>query len=227
MAFAFVAGTSDPLGVNGGTSTGIDTSTGSVNLIVLGIVSYAPAAVVTGDITDNKSNTYTAVVPGYTANEPIIKFFYKYSPAVGTGHTVTVSHATSYCAIVVGAFSGAASSPLDLSDGDGTASSVASIDPASGITPSGSGALVLSAGTNASGDVGMATPSGYTIIDNEVLRTTSPTDNFGIHMAYKIIGAPGLEQPNWVANSGTAPMACIVASFLAASTGRFYLLGGH
>src|SRR5207249_3237049 len=75
--------------------------------------------------------------------------WYVYAPTVGSGHTFTCSTGSAtYPAITVAAFAGAASSPFDVENGNGTQNTTASTGS---ITPTQDNDLIITIGANQTG----------------------------------------------------------------------------
>jgi hypothetical protein len=206
MAWASVATQSGALGSGGGTSASFD-STGA-DFIVLAVPTDGGVTLVGSDISDNKSNTSWQVLTTYltASNVARIHIIYHASPAVGTGHTVTVTKSSSFCSIAIGAFSGGHASPYDQTDGG--ADFGTSIAPPIGITPPGNGYLLITALTSG-GDPGTVTlPSGYTAMGTAVAFGSV----YSIAPAYKIQATAALEQPSFTASNSTG-MVVQIASF--------------
>jgi len=125
MAIAYVTGVTANLGVNGGTTSSVDSTGG--NLIVVAVASYEPSTAPT--VSDSKGNTYNALTAQIVSGLHRIQLFYAEGATVGSGHTFTVTGSTSYASISVNVFSGAkASSAFDQQNGAGSAPSALSIN---------------------------------------------------------------------------------------------------
>jgi hypothetical protein len=141
MAIAHVVSTSATPGINGGTTSGIDTTGADALFVVLSYYSgLSPDPVVT----DNKGNGTFSELTAYESNDRGVQIFYKANATVGSGHTFTCSSGAIFAPLVkVHAFSGVhLSAPFDVENGAFTASGT-SLAPGS-ITPTGSGRLVIS-----------------------------------------------------------------------------------
>jgi PASTA domain len=136
VPFSLVASVTAKPGINGGTSSAIDT-TGATAFIV-GISSYQSNAVT---LSDSKGNTWTGLTNRTVSNASHRFFYVNGPPTVGTGHTFTVSGTTIYPTVFVLAFSGG----IVAGDGEAGATSSSSSGPlASGpMTPGHNGALVV------------------------------------------------------------------------------------
>ncbi len=125
------------------TTPGVNTT--GANLIVLGVTTYRGAGV-TSTPTDSKGNSYV-LVANYTdgAGGAQLAIFYCYAPTVGASHTISYpTVASSFPTIIMKAYSGASSSPLDQFTGFGNTgyTGASTIQPGS-VTPSTNGQLVF------------------------------------------------------------------------------------
>lgn len=208
MSIALLTHRADGLGTNGGTSGSIDTT--GASLLVLAVASGVSIAVT--DISDSKSNTWTLVgATNYSFfGADFMQMFYAKAPAVGAGHTFTVTHTGSGAALAVACFSGVdTTAPADKFNGTG--GSGTSLQPG-GITPASANELILSglfydqAGAPSVG-------SGLTLLDatGEVAGT-----NFGCAMGYVVQTTATAINPTWTPAS-TTNMVAEVCSFKAAA----------
>jgi len=128
MSFSLIVSTESTGSTTGGTSTAVDTT--GADLIVISASTYESLG---GTISDNKSNTWTALTRYYRLNNGAVRLYYCVSPTVGTGHTFTVS-GTCYGSVSVAAFSGVKTSDAfevqSGSNGAGTSANPGSITPA-------------------------------------------------------------------------------------------------
>ena len=124
----------------GGTVTTDAIDTSGANLLVIAITDYSSAS---STLSDSKTNTWSALT-AQTGNYVRTQMYYVVNPTVGSGHTFTAtSVGTSYPSVFVVAFTGAASSPLDTQNGNGSTSAV-SLATGS-ITPAQNDELIMSA----------------------------------------------------------------------------------
>jgi hypothetical protein len=195
------AGSTD---TNDVTTTGV--STVGANLIVVSSHSYGNFAVPTlTDATGSCSspcNTWTEVASftggGGTAIDTI---WFCYNPTTGASHTVTATLTGSAPSITMGAFSGAASSPLDTHSGLGQGDNT-SIQATSAVGVSGE--LIISS------FAGEATP---TINDSFTITDTVPNNSgkcFAGGLAYLV--TTGSINPTW-SWTGSHPASTTLASF--------------
>jgi hypothetical protein len=132
-------------------ATPVDTS--PVDLITITITSYAPSTLAVP--TDNKGNTYLlarSVVDG--GNYARSTIYYLQAPAVGLGHTWTLTNAgATYFSIAIRCWSGSTASPLDTNFGTASNTSGTGLT-CSSFTPTEDNSLVLACfciGTTAGG----------------------------------------------------------------------------
>ncbi len=201
-----------PAGNNGGTSGAIVTT--GANLIEVTIAQNSPAAPVT--LSDSKTNVWT-LVASRTDGAPASKLYIYicFNPVVGSGHTFTISGATSYSSMTISAWSGVDTSyGVDqISAGGATTSSP--VSPGS-ITPTpNSGSLIIS-GASVSGDLTggrvFSVGSGFTISD-QVSFTSGLY--FGNATGYLIQGAAAAVNPSWSYPGTIGGMAALSVSFKA------------
>lgn len=126
------------------TTPGVDTVTPAVDLITVCISSYAAGGTIVP--IDNKGNTYLLAraiqTPGNYAR---IAVYYCQAPAVGTGHTWTITNGAScYFSVAVRCWTGSAASPLDTQLGEAVNNSATTL-PLSTFTPTDDNCLVLGA----------------------------------------------------------------------------------
>lgn len=201
-----------PVANNGGTTAGI-TTTGS-NLICVTVASYSVVSPPT--LSDNKSNSYTqAILKNDAIDNGRVAIFYSLSPAVGSGHTFTLTGIATYCTMCIEAFSGVDTGfGIDQVSTPGSSSS--SPVSAGSIIPGANGSLVYT-GAEVSGDVIggriFSINSGMTISDQV---SFSSGVYFGSMGAYLIQGAAAAINPS-VSYPGTVGgMAAGSISFRAA-----------
>lgn len=133
MAFTYITSTS--LGVvSSRTSSAIDTT--GADLIVIACSHFdSPVP----SFTDSNSNTYTLAKTQLNTTSGV-SIFYCYAPTVGASHTFTVDASSQFRSFYVFAFSGAASSPLDQTNGTVGSANTASTGS---VTPTEDGELVF------------------------------------------------------------------------------------
>jgi hypothetical protein len=216
MAYSFIAGASEVLGQNGGTTDETINSTGA-DFIVLAVSTDAGVGLTGGDISDNKGNTnWQLVGAGYENTNARIHTFYHVAPTVGSGHTFTVSNATnSFASMTSAAFSGShQTAPFD--DEDGANTNGTAISPAGAITPSQDNELIISAFAVDGASTVVTEPSGYTVVDSGTQASSGV--NYGNFLAYKIQGSAASEDPEWT-TTNTRDMATQASCFKIAAAG--------
>jgi hypothetical protein len=182
-------------GVNGATTSGIDTT--GATLLVLGVSDFTGGPGVT--ISDSKGNTWTALTAfSNSAGAMRVRIYYAWNPSVGTGHTFTSAGTGVYTAIAASAFSGIETGS-DPYQGDVT-----------GISDFGPDSIPMSAGSLAVAASDLAitvegTPfgasttvwtidAGYTITDQ--YHQSGVTE--GVGLAYYIdSGSGATKNPGW------------------------------
>jgi hypothetical protein len=189
-----------------GTSSAIDTT--SATLITFGVIDYAgdPAAVVS----DSKGNTWTPITTQTSANCREI-IYYCASPTVGTGHTFTLTNGNIFASYSVDSWSGTdPSSPLDVSNGNTSSGGTTTLSTGS-VTPSASGALVLTfCGQNGGGSDTVTTP-----FDATLSGVAYNSGNYlGNGRAYEIQTIATARNPTW--SGASTDRAATIAVFLAA-----------
>lgn len=208
MAYAYVTGATPVGGVNGGTTSAIDTT--GANLIVLSVIWYHPGG--TPTVSDSKGNTYTALTSiTAVSGSSRLNLYYCYAPTVGTGHTFTIAGSGIYAGVGAAAFSGAASSPLDAQTGATAAATT--VQPGS-ITPSVADALLISAaGFDSSGTISVN--GGFTEVSELAF---SGGVNFGVQLAYLIQTSAAAANPTST-TTVSANLTAKLAAFQAAAGG--------
>lgn len=222
MAWTLVANVNAPSTVsNSVTSSSINTT--GADLIVISVSKFAQTGVnvAGGTVSDNKGNTWTGLTAKNTTNS-CARLFYCYSPTVGSGHTFShsqgpggASGSDAFAVLAVMAFSSAITSPFDVQNG-GTTASGTSLATGS-ITPSVSGALLVSAGcfNNASNTMS---------IDNSFNQVLNSAYAAGLRMAAAAAWkehTSGAINPTW-SWSGARDSAVVIAAFkpAAAASGK-------
>lgn len=174
MATALVASTK-VAGGSGGTTPAIDT-TGANFLVVM--MAWGGTAT----LSDNKGNTFTAGTQYSSTAKG--QLFYCANATVGTGHTFTITGASTASSIVAAAFSDVAtSSTLDDQTG-GSSSGTSCTFGAANKTPSVDNCLIINGHTGeAPAWTGLTAGSGWTQIDNNPFASGT---NYGSSMLYKV-----------------------------------------
>lgn len=189
---------------NGFTSSSLDTS-GNNGLVVVLADSDGSSV-----ITDSKGNTpyATAIgqLGGFASN--FNKIFYFKNPAVGSGHTWTVTCTGKSPSIAVIAFSGLdTSAPLDQTN-SASSNFGSSAQPGS-VTPGSSGEVVVSGITYQDTANALSIDSGFTISD-QIVQSNSA--HLGVGLAYSIQTSPAAVNPAWSEAAGQI-VAVTIASF--------------
>ena len=145
-------------GINGATTSGVDTTGATILLLAVATDNGVPAL---STVSDSKSNTWTALTARSTTNCRT-RLYYVLNPSVGASHTVTVNEVGGAVSLAFHAFGGVTFTYEQEAAG-GNASGVVTISPGSQ-TPGSNGALVVSNFANASGVLsGLACGSGLTV----------------------------------------------------------------
>lgn len=206
MAISLVAHDAAQGTTGGATTAGTDTT--GATLLVVALTSFVGAAEPT--LSDSYGNTWTPLTAA-TTGVSRTRFFYAAAPAVGVGHTVTVTGATSFPVVALLAFAGTGGSPFDAESGGtfGTVTTAA----AAAVTPAADGAAVVVAfGYEVAGAPGSpALDGGFTVADTLVnVAGTS----FGTLTGYLIQTTAALAGPTatWTtASAGTTATAAFAA----------------
>lgn len=203
------------LGQNGGTSSGVNTTSADTIFLVVGHeTAVAPS------LTDSNSNTWALIRTHDNGFGRWNSLFRTATTAtVGAGHTFTVSLTNGVIGIALTAFAGGATSSIDDQENSNGATFSTSIQTGS-ITPSEPGTLII-AGCNAS-DSGRdpdTIDSGFTVAAH-VAEGGGGTVGFGTGIAYLVQGAAAAVNPTWSITGGSAThVIATIASFKAASAG--------
>jgi hypothetical protein len=191
------------------TSPDIDTT--GADLLLLGLSSWPNGGGAT--VSDNKGNTWIQAVAINTSVDVYVRLYYVRGGTVGSGHNFTCSGSADYGAIVVFAFSGSATSPLDQTNSNQNGGSGTSVTTGS-ITPTEDGELLISlfGGGNFS--------SGYTIDNSFVMPLLgndwhAGNEHQGIAMAYLAQGTAVAINPTWSWTTSGQHNAAVIASFKA------------
>lgn len=196
------------------TTSSIDTT--GCNFLVAAVGFFSAIA-----LTDSKGNTWTPLttITNTTGNNSI-RIFYAFNAIVGTGHTFTLTGASSFGAICVQGFSGVkTSSPFDQQNGATTVVS-ASLQPGS-VSPSEDNELIVTGYTQSAIVGTMSIDSGFTITDQISVGSGA---HFGSALAYIIKGAgtAGIGvNPTWTNGGGIDQSAATIATFRQTSSSTF------
>lgn len=200
MAIALVisADASNPVGVNGSTTSAVDTT--GATLLVVAVPRYTGGGAVT--VSDSNSNTWVQLTL-YGGADPGLALYYVKNPTVGSGHTFSCSGSGIYAPISMQAFS-VTDTTANVDQQNGASSN----SPGS-ITPSVDNCVVVTA---FSGHGGAPTvDAGFTL-------TTGLAENvcYRIGMAYKVQTTAAAINATW--SSGSNDVA-VIASFKPAGGG--------
>lgn len=209
MAIAYVTGVTANLGVNGGTTSSVDSTGG--NFVVVAVASYEPSAAPT--VSDSKGNTYSALTAQAVSGSHRIQLFYTANATVGSGHTVTISGATSYSSASVAVFSGVkTTSPFDQQNGvasGGSPLSTGSVTPTEDNELVFAGISMNSAPSALSINGGFSTPAVVYFVGGSA---------YGVGSAYLIQTTATAANPAWSWTGGDN-MTAAIATFKEATGG--------
>lgn len=195
------------------TCVGFDTT--GADLIVL--VGTSTRAGITPTVSDSKGNTpYTTVEGPFAGNAYSWLYFFQ-APTVGTGHTFTFASDLGFTnlTMVVCAFSGSTSSPLDQHTSTG--GTFLNSKATGSITPSVDNCLVVSAANVVNNHVTVSVSFG-TIIDHTSI--TQPANDADTYLAYEIQTTATARNETWtVDNTGNGYAGVAIASFKPAAGG--------
>lgn len=197
--FALVSQVSQALGVNGGTTSGIDTTGSAFIALALSYYDATSGAIAAGSITDSKGNTYTAAT-NYTSSNHAVRIFYCLSPIVGAGHTFTASVTATYSVLSALAFSVSPAPSFEAVSG------AAGAIPGS-LTPSVDNSLVISAG------VGLGSAGALTADGDFTTHSTAGVDGVNVAggIAYLIQTTAAAANPTWSETSTSTSAVFIPA----------------
>lgn len=209
MAIAYVTGITANLGVNGGTTSSVDSTGG--NIVIVAVASYQSSAAPT--VSDSKGNTYTALTEQVAAGSHRVQLFYAANATVGSGHTFTVTGSTTYSSISVNVFSGAkTTSPFDVQNGaNGGATSLAT----GSVTPSENDEVVVAGIALDSAPSSLTINSGFSTPSVAYFAGGSA---YGVGSAYIIQTTAGATNPTW-SWTGSSGQAAAIATFKVATGG--------
>lgn len=191
---AFIAGDFS-IGSDSGTATSAALDTTGATLIVVAAISYSGGTV--SGVSDNKGNTYTALITFTGGGAANITLYYSASPTVGAGHVVTLTGGSIFPAIGTVAFS--VVTGFDTQNGNGTSSNT--IQPGS-VTPSVGNSVIVTGLNNWTS--GLATiNSGFTAF------AAAGSSDLGGGIAYLIQASPSAVNPSWSWSSSNVTSAAI------------------
>ena len=184
MSFSLVSNTIKGTNSGGATTAGIDTT--GANLIVISVGS----ARVTLTISDSKGNTWIKCPTiGQISSGGSITY-YCFNPAVGSGHTFTVSGTACFSAISVHAFSGAGGTVGPQNGLSATTGGGASLSPGD-VIPDYDNCLVMSTVTH--GGTSTSCNGGFTAQSINI----SGGNYFALGAAYLIQTTAAAANPQW------------------------------
>lgn len=160
MAIAIVAHTYYR-GLYAGTSSSIDTTGAS---FLVGHSAHNPNTTSNSLVSDSKSNTWTQLTASTITNRKS-SIWYVNNPAVGSGHTFSVTGDTIASNSSFAAFSGTDTTSVYDNTENGTTNSSSTTISAS-ITPSADNELVICGALNQNNNTISSGPSGYSLSDS-------------------------------------------------------------
>ena len=193
------------------TTTAIDTT--GANLLVACASSF-DAAAHTPTMSDNKTNTWTALTLRGTSSTTETTIYYSVPASVGTGHTFTFTTTVNgFAALGVWAFAGASATPYDTDVGTAASSSGTSVQPGS-ITPAQANEVLVACNTLSAAFTSLAINSSFTLSDQVAFASGN---NEGGGYAYLIQTTATAENPtfSW---TNTVSTSTAMAAFEAAAT---------
>lgn len=194
-------------GPNGFTTGAIDTS--GANLLAIALVDFTGTAV----LSDSKGNTW--LLARTDSQPPVLRIYYAKNATVGSGHTFTVTGASTFAVLSAAAFSGAdTTAPLDQTNGNGGGTMTTGFQPGS-VTPTTDNQLIFTALSWGS-SINVTSVTGATQIDE---TDFAGGNNFGGGDAYAIQTTATAVNPAWNWTGGTVSGNCSQATFKAAAAG--------
>lgn len=181
-----------PSGGDTFTTSAINTT--GANLVAVAKIWYGASE---PTLSDSKSNTYTDTTTrenGDTTRK--VRWSYVYGGTVGSGHTFTVTGTDNYATVIVFAFSGIASSPLDQQAGN-TATSWTTLSSGS-ITPSQASTVSLTA---LEFDTGAGTVSVPSTWETGHVVAEVGGANLGGAATWKVLSSTSAVNPDWTSSS--------------------------
>jgi len=201
MAIAFVASVTKAGPAGGGTTSAIDTTGATLLVLHVGYVTSALT------VTDSKGNAWAPLTTRVSGSFST-RFYACFAPIVGSGHTFTVTGASSFPAIIVTAFSGVASYQTE-SGATGASSPLAS----GSVTPAANGALVLTGRMAGAAATNTLTPSGFTRLTVPYGASVNVLGDLG----YLVQTTAAAIDPTWAWTGAPANNAVVTAVFLPAA----------
>ena len=194
------------------TSAAIDTTGANLIVTVQGGLNY-------GDLPwDSAGNSYTDALSVSEATAPnYLRFCYCYGPTTSATHTFRQNNSSIYCGLVVAAFGGAQTGPLDASTNSTTsASAVTTLSPGS-ITPTMSNEVLISGLCGRYANSSSPTVAGGMGLVGTVWGHGGYS--WGVGMAYVIQTAAGAVNPAWSLSSSAAVAGSIAFKSTSSSGG--------
>ncbi|MFZ2522503.1 MAG: hypothetical protein WAX44_03280 [Minisyncoccia bacterium] len=197
----------------GGTPSSVTTAgvnTTGANFIII-TAAYNTGS--TPTISDNKSNTWTPLTDSVVVGSVTTRLYYSQNPTVGSGHTFSNTASSNYSSVCVAAFSGVATSSMDVQNG--ATNSSTTIQPGS-VTPSVDKELLV---TGLGWNVGRTTYP-PTINSSFTVATSSnflSGNHYGCSIGYYIQATSSAANPTWSLGSSQSNAARI-STFKPATT---------
>lgn len=211
MAWSVVGSAKGEGGINGATTSAIDTT--GANLVVISVA--GDVSVNSLAVSDNKSNTFTSIVlSGSVDGYGKAQLFYCLNPTVGTGHTFTVGPSSTASGITVLAFSGAASSALDQY-ATNYSTSAATTGTTGSITPSENGEMLVFGGPCGGDGISFSSSSVGTVAQS---TTGTSGSDYAIGIGYYEQSTAAAINPTLTWNSSSV-WGATIASFKGAGGG--------
>lgn len=190
-------------GINGATTTGVDTS--SATFIVL-TFHWFTGTTPTVTVSDSKSNIWTSRPAFDNGNALKGQIFYCVNPTVGSGHTFSISGASTYSVIAASAWTGNDATPFDVDNASGVTSGTTC--STGSITPGQPDSLVITAAGGCFFGGNWSVDSGFTESDD---LAGDGASRQGGAQAYLIQGAAAAVNPTWTNGVGGNIVGLIAA----------------
>jgi len=202
MAYALITNAASN-GLNGGTTTGVDTTGATLLILTVGWYDGTTADVT---VSDSKGNTWTPLTKKSDTGLST-RMWYCDSPTVGSAHTFTVSGSGTYSAVSVSAWSGSTTGAYGTENS--AYSAVANSLAAGSVTPAVDGSLVVTACSFAATGT-FSIGSGFTITNQQNYNGAT---NEGHAQAYLIQGTAAAINPTWSQTGGATQIETVIATF--------------
>jgi hypothetical protein len=215
-----IAHVEEALGVNGGTSSAIDT-TGADFIVAFIAADGGVVSLDTLSIQDSKSNTWVKLTRQWNSGDVGGQLFYTINPTVGTGHTFGCPTASSFSSIFVAAWSGSElSSPFDQQNG--AANPTSTTHQPGSVTPTTNNQLVINAVGH--GVTSASINGGFTKVGVDV--ALGPGNHYGGVMFFLVQTTAAAANSTATLNA-TSIAVDVIATFKANPTGPRFILGTH